>query len=115
MTASWNRLAFWCSAAAGLPFALAGPTFDYVIVGGGTAGLVVASRLSEHANVTVAVIEPGGDQRANPNVTRVDAYGRAFNTSVDWQYKTAVQGYSGQRVLEYHAGKAIGGTSTING
>jgi choline dehydrogenase-like flavoprotein len=92
-----------------------GESFDYVIVGGGTAGLVIANRLSEQSAVSVAVVEVGSDQRNNPNVTNVDDFTVAFNTSIDWQYPTAAQQYAGNRVLEYHQGKAIGGTSTING
>jgi ribulose 1,5-bisphosphate synthetase/thiazole synthase len=47
-------------------------TFDYVIVGGGTAGLVLANRLSVFPHVRVAVIESGGDERANLDVTSSD-------------------------------------------
>ncbi|KAL9622538.1 MAG: hypothetical protein Q9160_003035 [Pyrenula sp. 1 TL-2023] len=90
-------------------------TFDYIIIGGGTSGLAVANRLSERANITVAVIEPGGDQRYNPNVTSVDGFTSAFNTSIDWSYRSAPQGSAGNRELTYYAGKALGGTSTING
>lgn len=42
--------------------------FDYVIIGGGTAGLVVASRLSEDADIRVLVVEAGGDRTADPLV-----------------------------------------------
>lgn len=59
-------------------------TFDYVIVGGGTAGLVVANRLSETPTVRVAVIEAGGDERSNPNVTVATSYLKAYNTPIDW-------------------------------
>lgn len=45
-----------------------GQTFDYIIVGGGTSGLVVASRLSEDQDVSVLVIESGTDQSGNPQV-----------------------------------------------
>ncbi|KAI0603127.1 glucose oxidase [Biscogniauxia sp. FL1348] len=89
--------------------------YDYVIAGAGTCGLVLANRLSEDPNVRVAVIEPGADVRNNPNVTDVSAFTVAFNTSIDWQYVTTPQPGAGNRSIAYHAGKAIGGTSTING
>jgi choline dehydrogenase len=108
-------LAAWLLVAWTLSPTVQGERFDYVIVGGGTAGLVIANRLSEQSAVSVAVVEVGGDQRNNPNVTDVDKFISAFNTSIDWQYPTAAQQYAGKRVFDYHQGKAIGGTSTING
>lgn len=91
--------------------------FDYVIVGGGTAGLVVANRLSETPTVRVAVIEPGGDERNNPNVTLASGYitMAAYNTPLDWAYQTVPQPGVNNKPLTYHQGRAIGGTSAING
>ncbi|KAI5926445.1 glucose oxidase [Camillea tinctor] len=89
--------------------------YDYVIAGAGTCGLVLANRLSEDPNVRVAVIEPGADVRNNPNVTDVGGFTTAFGTSIDWQYVTTPQPGAGNQTIAYHAGKAIGGTSTING
>ncbi|KAI1107184.1 putative GMC oxidoreductase [Jackrogersella minutella] len=90
-------------------------SFDYVIAGAGTCGLLLANRLSEDPNVKVAVIEPGGDVRNNPNVTDVTRFLRALGTDIDWQYTTTPQLGANNKPLPFHAGKAIGGTSTING
>ncbi|KAI8962822.1 putative GMC oxidoreductase [Daldinia sp. FL1419] len=90
-------------------------TFDYVIAGAGTCGLLLANRLSEDPSIKVAVIEPGDDVRNNPNVTDVGAFLRAFNTEIDWQYNTTPQPGANNKSIPFHAGKAIGGTSTING
>ncbi|CAJ2506396.1 Uu.00g005260.m01.CDS01 [Anthostomella pinea] len=90
-------------------------TYDYVIAGAGTCGLVIANRLSEDLNVRVAVIEPGDDVRNNPNVTDPAKFTVPFGTSIDWQYVTTPQAGAGNRSIAWHAGKAIGGTSTING
>ena len=90
-------------------------SFDYVIVGAGTSGLVVANRLSEDPAVTVAVIEPGLDQRNNPNVTDMSKFSLAFGTSIDWQYKTTEQPGAGGKKLSLPQGKAWGGSSAING
>ncbi|KAI2786833.1 hypothetical protein POX_g09228 [Penicillium oxalicum] len=91
------------------------PKYDFVIVGGGTSGLVVANRLSENKDITVAVIEAGDSVYNNPNVTNVSGYGRAFGTHIDWAYPTVPQEYAGGGRQIMRAGKAIGGTSTING
>jgi hypothetical protein len=90
-------------------------TFEYVIIGGGTCGLLLANRLSADPTVTVAVIEPGNDVRNNPNVTIIADWTKSQNSAIDWQYQSVPQPAAGNRTLTYHAGKAIGGTSTING
>lgn len=89
--------------------------YDFVIVGGGTSGLVVANRLSEMKNVTVAVIEAGDSVFDNHNVTEVNGYGLSFGSNIDWAYQTENQTYAGGSKQILRAGKAIGGTSTING
>ncbi|KAB8207602.1 hypothetical protein BDV34DRAFT_67468 [Aspergillus parasiticus] len=89
--------------------------YDFVIVGGGTSGLVVANRLSEMNNVTVAVIEAGESALNNFNVSNVMGYSTAFGTQVDWAYQTENQTYAGGLQQTIRAGKALGGTSTING
>lgn len=91
--------------------------FDFVIIGGGTAGLAVASRLSEIPDITIAVIEAGKDEGDNPNVTSVAEYGGTAGqgTQIDWAYETVEQRYAGGRKIGFHAGRAWGGTSTING
>ncbi|KAI0546091.1 GMC oxidoreductase [Xylaria curta] len=90
-------------------------TFDYLVAGGGTAGLVIANRLSEDPGITVAVIEPGDDVRDDPMVLDVDLAGITYSPSLDWNYNSTVQPQLGDRILPYHSGKAIGGTTVING
>lgn len=89
--------------------------YDFIVVGGGTSGLVVANRLSEMRNYTVAVIEAGESVLNNHNVTEIMGYGLAFGTDIDWAYQTVNQTYAGGSKQIMRAGKAIGGTSTING
>jgi choline dehydrogenase-like flavoprotein len=94
-------------------------TYDYVIAGGGPAGLVVANRLSADPDVTVAIIEAGDSAYDNPVVSYVPKsiteYGLFIGTSIDWKYMTAPQKYAGNRSVQYWAGKALGGSTTING
>ncbi|KAF4167606.1 hypothetical protein CNMCM6936_004663 [Aspergillus lentulus] len=91
------------------------PKYDYIIIGGGTSGLAVANRLSVDPSVNVLVLEAGGSVRNNANVTNVDGYGLAFGTDIDWQYQSVNQPYAGNLSQVLRAGKALGGTSTING
>ncbi|KAL4957462.1 hypothetical protein BDW69DRAFT_156146 [Aspergillus filifer] len=102
-------------AAFSLGAAAAPSQYDFVIVGGGTSGLVVANRLSELNNVTVAVIEAGDSVYNNSDVTNVLGYSLAFGTEIDWAYETVNQTYAGGATQIIRAGKALGGTSTING
>jgi choline dehydrogenase-like flavoprotein len=66
--------------------------FDYIIVGGGTAGLVVASRLSEDASVRVLVVEAGADRSSDPLVLcpgmMAGMYGK---DEYDWNIKSVPQ------------------------
>ncbi|KAI3317922.1 GMC oxidoreductase [Xylariaceae sp. AK1471] len=89
--------------------------FDYLVAGGGTAGLVIANRLSEDPAITVAVIEPGDDVRDDPTVLDVDLAGISYSPLLDWRYNSTVQPQLGGKVLTHSAGKAIGGSTVING
>lgn len=92
-----------------------GDEYDYIVVGGGTSGLVVANRLSEDPSVSVLVIEAGDSQLTNPNVTDIDGYGLAFGTDIDFAFSTMPQTYANNASTTLRAGKALGGTSTFNG
>lgn len=108
-----------CETASDSPAADVAPesvsVYDFIVVGGGTAGLVIANRLSENSYTSVAVIEAGDLVWDNHNVSTVDGYGLAFGTDIDWQYESAPQAYAGNKTQTLRAGKALGGTSTING
>lgn len=89
--------------------------YDYIVIGGGTSGLAVANRLSEDPNVNVLIVEAGDSVLNNPNVTNVDGYGLSFGSEIDWQYQSVNQTYAGNGRQVLRAGKALAGTSAING
>lgn len=91
------------------------PSYDYIIVGGGVSGLVLANRLSEDSAVSVAVIEAGDSVFNNKNVTDPAGYSKAFGTPIDWAYVSEPQAYASNKTQILRAGKALGGTGTING
>jgi choline dehydrogenase-like flavoprotein len=74
------------------PENFASTEFDYVIIGGGAAGLVLAGRLSEDKDVTVGVLEAGLDQSKNPLVM-VPGLGLNLpgNPDLDWEFRTEPQ------------------------
>ena len=67
------------------------PEFDFIIVGGGCAGLVLAARLSEDENVKVLVLEAGEDLTADPRVNVPAMWPQLQGTDTDWQFKTVPQ------------------------
>lgn len=67
-------------------------SYDYVVIGGGTAGLVVAARLSEDPNVTVAVLEAGGNRLDDPLIDAPNMFLQLWDKpEYDWCYKTIPQ------------------------
>jgi choline dehydrogenase len=86
---------------------------DYVIVGAGSAGCVLASRLTEDPSVSVVLLEAGGSDRRR-EVAIPAAFARLFRTSVDWAFETEPQPHLGNRRLFWPRGKMLGGSSSLN-
>jgi choline dehydrogenase len=89
-------------------------TFDYVIVGAGTAGCVLANRLSADGKTTILVLEAGGSDRT-VWIQLPIGYGRTFfDKRINWMYDTEVVPGLGGRSSYWPRGKVIGGSGSIN-
>ncbi|MCP4188925.1 MAG: choline dehydrogenase [Gammaproteobacteria bacterium] len=89
--------------------------FDYVIVGGGTAGCVLASRLSEDASVRVAVVEAGPRYRGLPIHVPAAVGDLYAKGQYHWGYQSAAEPGAKNKKLPYKLGRILGGSSAING
>ena len=90
-------------------------TFDYIIVGAGTAGCVLANRLTESGRHRVLLIEAGGADR-NPWIHIPLGYGKLFtNPHVNWMFESEPEPELNNRRIIQPRGKVLGGSSSING
>jgi choline dehydrogenase-like flavoprotein len=87
--------------------------FDYIIIGGGSAGCVLASRLSEERDLKILLIEAGGSDR-NPLFHMPAGFAKMTKGIASWGWSTVPQKHLKDRVLWYTQAKVIGGGSTIN-
>lgn len=88
-------------------------TYDYIIIGAGSAGCVLAARLSESGKYKVLLLEAGSPDRRQ-EIQVPAAFGRLFKTEVDWNYETEPQSQLNGRRLYWPRGKVLGGCSSIN-
>ncbi len=88
-------------------------TFDYIVVGGGSAGAAIASRLSEDADVEVALIEAGPDDRGKEVILRLDRWMELLESGYDWDYPIEAQ-ENGNSFMRHARAKVMGGCSSHN-
>jgi choline dehydrogenase len=88
-------------------------SYDYVIVGGGSAGCVLAARLSENPDAQVALIEAGPMDDA-PEVHTPVAFAQLFKSDHDWDYSSEPEPALFGRRIYLPRGKVLGGCSSMN-
>jgi len=94
---------------------IAPPEYDFIIIGAGSAGCVLANRLSADPTNRVLLLEAGGRDR-NPLFRLPMLMGKLFHSGIyNWHYHTEPEPYLNGRSLYWPRGKVLGGTSTING
>lgn len=91
----------------------AGERVDYIVVGSGSAGSVLANRLSADPTRQVLVLEAGGSDRRK-EITIPAAFSKLLTTDVDWNYRTEPQPGLDGRTIFWPRGKVLGGSSSLN-
>ncbi|KAI8616715.1 hypothetical protein BC830DRAFT_1167581 [Chytriomyces sp. MP71] len=88
--------------------------FDFVIVGGGSAGCALAARLAQDPTSKVLLIEAGNPALKDPRINVPALFGAIQRTNLDWQYETTTAKETRERVHFWPRGKALCGCSSIN-
>ena len=90
-------------------------SYDYIVIGSGSAGAIVATRLSEDKSVSVLLIEAGGSDK-NIFIKMPTALGIPMNTrKFNWGFKSEPERFLNDRVMNCPRGRVLGGSSSING
>ena len=88
--------------------------YDYILVGAGSAGCVLAHRLTEDPATSVLLLEAGGTDETVPEIHDPSKAFELAHTAVDWAYTTEEEPHLHHRKMSWPRGKVLGGTSSIN-
>ena len=88
-------------------------SFDFIVIGSGASGAVVANRLSANPALRVLVLEAGG-RDTNPAIAEVGSFVSLWGSEVDWALGTEAQSGMAGRNLIIHQGKVLGGSTSVN-
>jgi choline dehydrogenase len=88
-------------------------SYDYIVVGAGAAGSVLAARLSENPDRTVLLLE-SGPRDTDPRIWRPASWPALLGTELDWGYRTTAQAGLNGRCLSWPRGRVVGGSAAIN-
>lgn len=89
-------------------------SFTHIVIGGGTAGLTVAARLSENTSLKVGVLEAGPSAFDDPRIKIPGRLGESLGTECDWNFKSLPQKELNGRTIPVPRGKVLGGSSALN-
>ena len=87
--------------------------YDYIIVGAGSAGCVLANRLTEDPATSVLLLEAGGNDETVPDIHDPTKAHELAHTAVDWAYATEEEAHLNNRKIFWPRGKVLGGSSSI--
>ena len=94
---------------------MAGEAYDFIVIGAGSAGCVLANRLSADPHNRVLLLEAGGPDRNLWLHLPIGYYRTIFNTGLGWGYETEPDPNLDGRRIPWPRGKVLGGSSAING